>query len=60
MADPVYGISALAPRITSKAIWLALRYVGLPLLAGLVLFDILVWWIASAIWDVCIGLWCWI
>jgi len=59
MTKPVYGITARAPRITGKAIWLALRYVGLPLLAGLILFDVLIWLIFEAVWNVCIGLWCW-
>lgn len=60
MTKPVYGITAPAPRITQKAIWLALRYVGLPLLAGLILLDVVVWWVFEVIWSVCIGLWCWI
>lgn len=58
MNKPVYGITARAPRITRKAIWLSVRYVGLPLLAGLILLDVMIWWVADVIWNVCIGLWC--
>jgi len=60
MIKPVYGTTARAPRVTKTAIWLALRYVGLPLLAGLVLLDVLIWWVFDTLWDVCIGLWCWV
>lgn len=60
MKKPVYGVTANAPRITKTAIWLAVCFVGLPVLAGLILLDVLIWWVADAIWDVCIGLWCWV
>ena len=60
MTKSVYGISVGAPRVTRRAIWLAVAYFGLPLLGGLIAFDVLVWWVADTLWDVCIGLWCWI
>ena len=53
------GVDAPGPRITHLGIWLAVRLIGLPLLAALVLMDILIWAVAAAIWDICIGLWCW-
>lgn len=55
----VMGVEAPAPRVTPAAIWLGLRLLGLPLLAGLVVVDIAIWLVAKAIWDVCIGVWCW-
>lgn len=57
---PVMGIDAPGPKVTPRAIWLALRYVGLPLMAALVTLDVAIWLLVEAIWDVCIGLWCWI
>ena len=60
MTKPVYGITARAPRVTKSAIWLALRYVGLPLLAGLILLDVVIWLVFEAVWNVCVGLWCWL
>lgn len=54
------GITAPGPRVTPRAVWLCIRLIGLPLLAMLVLVDIAIWLAAEALWDVCIGLWCWI
>ena len=56
----VMGIDAPGPRPTPTAIWLVLRYLGLPLLAALLIFDIFVWALADAIWGICIGVWCWL
>lgn len=53
------GVAASAPRITGRAIWLACLYIGFPLIGALVVFDILVWAVARAVWDICIGVWCW-
>ncbi len=55
----VMGVHAPAPRITARAIWLALVYLGFPLFLALVAFDVVVWLAAQALWDICIGLWCW-
>ena len=57
-AKTVMGVDAPAPRITGRAVWLALIYLPLPLIAGLVTFDVVVWWVAERLWGVCIGLWC--
>ncbi|MEM6662633.1 MAG: hypothetical protein AAF666_10710 [Pseudomonadota bacterium] len=56
----VMGVSVGAPRVTPGAIWIALRYVGFPLLAALVAFDVLVWLVIDAAWGICVGLWCWL
>ena len=55
----VMGIHAPAPRVTGAAIWLAVRYIGLPLLALLILFDVVVWFVFQQVWGVCVGVWCW-
>ena len=55
----IMGVTAPAPRITPRALWLVARHLAIPLLSGLVLFDIVVWWLVEQIWGVCIGLWCW-
>ena len=54
----VLGVHAPAPRVTLRALWLVTMYLALPLMAGLLAFDILVWWLADTIWGVCIALWC--
>lgn len=53
------GVDAPGPKPTAAAIWLALRYLGLPLLAVLFALDVVVWLVGELFWDVCIGLWCW-
>ncbi|MFK7941390.1 MAG: hypothetical protein AB8B85_00495 [Paracoccaceae bacterium] len=59
VAKQVMGVHAPAPRVTGAAVWLALRYVGLPLLVALIALDVVIWLVAEAVWGVCIGLWCW-
>ena len=59
-SEPILGVIAPAPRPTSAALRLALLYVGLPLVGTLLIVDIAVWAIALAIWDTCIGVWCWL
>lgn len=58
-AKPVMGVRAPAPRVTWAAVRLAVLYLGLPILAGLVALDVVIWLVAEAIWGVCVGLWCW-
>ena len=58
-AKPVLGVDAPGPKPTATAIWLALRYLGLPLLTVLFVLDVIVWLVADLAWGVCIGLWCW-
>ena len=53
------GVDAPGPRVTPRAIWLLVRLIGLPLLGALFLLDVAIWLLADALWDVCIGLWCW-
>ena len=58
-AKQVMGVRAPAPRVTGAAIRLAVLRLGLPLLGGLVAVDVVIWLVADAIWDICIGVWCW-
>ncbi len=58
-AISVLGVTAPAPRITGRALWLVATRLALPLILALVAFDVLVWLAADAVWDICIGLWCW-
>ena len=58
--ETVMGVSVGAPRVTGYALWLAASRLALPLILGLVAFDVVVWWLADAIWNICIGLWCWL
>lgn len=58
--EAVYGKTLPAPRMTHGAIKLMLVYVGLPIVALGVVLDVMVWAIARAAFDVCIGLWCWL
>ncbi|MEM7213139.1 MAG: hypothetical protein AAF479_14830 [Pseudomonadota bacterium] len=53
------GIDASGPRPTATAVWITIRYVGLPLLTVLLCVDVIVWLVAEALWDVCFGIWCW-
>lgn len=55
----VMGIDASGPRPTATAVWITIRYVGLPLLTVLLCVDVIVWLVAEALWDVCFGIWCW-
>ena len=58
-SKPVLGVTASAPRPTPAALRLALIYLGLPLVGSLLVLDLVVWAVALAIWDICIGVWCW-
>ena len=55
----VMGVHAAAPRVTGRAIWLVVRYIGLPLLGVLIAMDVVIWLIFEVVWGVCVGLWCW-
>lgn len=55
----VMGVDAPGPMPTGRALWVVLRYVGLPLIGALLAVDVAVWLLAEAIWGVCIGIWCW-
>ena len=55
----VMGVTAPAPRITGRAIWLVASRLALPLILGLVAFDVLVWWVAATFFDTCAAIWCW-
>ncbi len=55
----VLGVTASGPRVTLRALWLALAFVGLPLICVLLLIDVLIWAVIMLIWDKCFGFWCW-
>ncbi len=57
--ESVMGVRAAAPRPTPLALWLVLRHVAAPLLAGLVAFDVVVWAIGRYLFDACLAVWCW-
>lgn len=59
-AETVYGVSAGAPRVTAAALRIALVRVAAPLVGGLVLFDLAVWWIVREMTGGCFALWCWL
>lgn len=54
----VMGVSAGAPRPTRRAIWLALLYLGVPIVSLGVLVDLVIWVAGKLVWGTCIGLWC--
>ena len=54
----VMGVHAAAPRPTGQAMWLALRYLGLPLIGGLFVIDLLIWAIGLVVFDTCVAIWC--
>lgn len=58
-ARSVMGVRASAPRVTARALWLIVIYLALPLMTLLLGFDLAVWWLADAVWGVCVALWCW-
>lgn len=54
----VYGHRLTGPRLTPMAVWLAFRWVGLPILGVTFILDVIVYVIARAAFDRCVGLWC--
>ena len=58
-AKAIMGVDAPGPKPTATAIWLAVRYLGLPLIGLLAALDVIVWLVAEVLWGVCIGFWCW-
>ena len=52
---PVPAMGRAAPAATA----LRVLNLGLPVLAALVLFDVLVWAAGQYLMDTCIGIWCW-
>lgn len=54
----VYGVSAPTARMTPLGVWLAVSRFGAPLIAALLLFDIVVWAIGRYVFGVCAAIWC--
>lgn len=47
-----------APRVTIEGRFLAVARLGLPILAALTLFDLVVWALLKATTGWCVALWC--
>ena len=58
--NTVYGQHAEAPRVTKAALRIAFLKVAAPLIAGLLLFDFIVWWLVRETTGACFALWCWL
>ena len=54
----VMGREIPEPRVTLEGRWMAFSRLGLPLLAVLLIFDILVWALFKALFGWCVALWC--
>ena len=54
----VYGSVIPAPRVTWTGLRLALLWLGLPMMAGLLIFDLIVYLIGRAAFGACWALWC--
>lgn len=57
-AATVYGHRIPEARTTRLGVRLAVLYLGLPTLALLLLFDLLVWAFFEAAFGACVALWC--
>ena len=60
MKDRVYGLYAPPPRPTWAALRVLLTRVAAPMMAVLVTFDIVIWWVARTFFDRCVAIWCWL
>ena len=56
--EAVYGHRLPEARTTPAGVALALLYLGLPTLALLLLFDLIVWAFFAATLDACVAVWC--
>lgn len=54
----VYGVVAPTARPTPLGVWLAFSRFGAPLIAALLLFDVVVWAIGRYTFGVCAAIWC--
>ena len=54
----VFGARIAEPRVTWAGVRLALLYLGAPMMAGLIMFDILVYLIGWLAFDGCWAIWC--
>ncbi|MCI4663514.1 MAG: hypothetical protein MRY74_02215 [Neomegalonema sp.] len=57
-AKAVLGHDLPEPRVTATGRALMVLYVGLPVLAVLILLDLFVWAAMKTAFGVCFGLWC--
>ncbi|MEO0399080.1 MAG: hypothetical protein AAF224_06600 [Pseudomonadota bacterium] len=54
----VKGFSLPAPHLTRGGVWLMLRYLAAPLLAALLAFDVLMYFVFRYAFDSCYGVLC--
>lgn len=54
----VMGRRIPTPRLTIMGCWLAFSRLGLPVLAALLLFDLLIWAAFKALTGWCVAVWC--
>lgn len=54
----VYGRAIPEPRLTFHGLWVALTWVGPPLVLALLVLDLLVSAVAQAAFGACVALWC--
>lgn len=57
-AREVYGESIPEPRLTWAGLVIALCWLGLPMMLGLLAFDLAVWAIGLLAFDSCLAVWC--
>lgn len=48
------------PRLTARGLWIAALWLTGPALGVIALADIVGWWVARMIWNVCFGVVCWL
>ena len=57
-AGEVFGVRIPEPRVTWAGMRLALLYLGAPMMAGLLAFDLVVYLIGALAFDACWAVWC--
>lgn len=58
--DTVMGRDLPGPRPTARGLWLAALWLAGPALGVVAVADLLGWWVARLVWDVCFGVVCWL
>lgn len=54
----VLGVRVAEPRVTWAGLRLALLYLGAPMMAGLLAFDLIVYLLGQLFFDACWAVWC--
>ncbi len=58
--ESVMGHDLPGPRLTARGLWIAALWLTGPALGVIALADIVGWWVARMIWNVCFGVVCWL